>query len=1644
MTEEEVIKIINKIKKDGYGQNIKLNANNCSDRVIDLVNELDEEKFKKFLAYISVYSDISLDVINKFKYKNLIVENIFRDSLRAIHSWKHFFESDELVKLLIENEEFSDSTDIAILYSLFWYGSDVLEKYEKTYNKSIIDDLEKKYIDCLAFHTNYSDQFNSYIDLYTNVLDDEYLLKIINLTPDKTIFEYCYKNLSDEIKNDELKNYKDENDYLEKKRLKNKINWIYKENKIRYLFEILEKIEDLDEEDIEKLESIIDSVNYEEVTKKYTEYYRKIDYSKPICKRFINKITDYMDNNNYIISNYSNFVRKASLDELRIFDKYIDKNIINFIGRGENVVDYVLEKLENDPTYFKEINVDICKYFINYIDSKEKIFKLVSYLDKEQQDNILNTYINFFPEICIDKIKKGESFNYDILIDADEIYCDISEIVNEINSLTTKQFIEFLVRSKFRNVETSFFESLKYNYIIPIHLIKNNLSDEGYNAFFKSYKLLKLFLEYEDLDFYLSNNIIKYIYDNSMDIIEEHPELRELENYKVIQKYVEDNITTAFLFPIESVVPYLSDEKIIDLISGCCYSSVIEKLFEGLSSEKKDEILNEYDGNFELFKNVVYLKKLINDFYESRNDVDLLYNVKAIKNICFSYSNEVWDKIDNDLKNKMDELIDIIKEKNLHGLIDAYFEDYNPDFYDNQFRQKFIKYVFEGLESGLYNAEPNFSFYEKVSEQDLIKVSKYIPKDNLLKNVFNGKNVYNLVMKYFEEDEKYFEDVKVRNYSYVHCNFSYEEIVNLKNHLSEEQYKILFKGKFIEKYPEIKDLYVEYVSNNPNELCEFSHIRYFEDNLYNVLENMTASIFLRITMGLHYFDEFKPNDKEMEIIKKVCNDKIDEVISYTNRIISRGDEEEILKYINYLEDDNFKKFVQGCNSSRVLEKLLPRISGMLYDYAENKFVNECEDAIFGIFFRAPTIFSANIENSKKLSIINKLSVYKIYDIYSNTLNNSFCINYLWNSFEDKSMFDDITYTLMFDDFYNSLSEKRKVVIDEFINNLSNDKYPDLNDYVTNTGDKINLCISIEKNLINDDNIEIVRDLLSKNKYLFSTMDFKLLSDSLSKMGEHFIEKTSRYPLISRKITKLSNNPDKYGLILQLSDYLIKNRKNELYDKEIEIIINFLCANDINISKDSLTEEDLQNIENYILECNISYENMKYNPETYIAQKNNYLDSIIDTIDDIDKLKDIIYQRIFHINKKIVDDFLVSYVTKWDTVKDNSKYNLDDYISKLLYIKNVEDINELREIYSIAKNENNFSYSYYLNTISIMGDTYTENISENIKNKQNGTNVELNIDGTKVSATELLEDFGIFVHSTCAYGEMPLINDNYFDSWNLSNNTANHGICTSYISNSNYGTADVKNTGVMFGFTNIEEGAIPLMAPYDLVTYNSGYTIKSMRNPFYTSLEDIPNYTRHTHNEISLERRINDREIRQPDCIIIFEDMDDNIKQNSIKAYNDFKEKGIDLKIIYIDRVKLASNEAEKIRRECIKYRCTFDLSMLSEIINKYESNICGCDFIGMGRDESKNLFNQDELFMTEEINKLLQDTLDYINDCKDIEIKRNLIETFKSIMDNEQRKFDLISFDGSRGHKFLLYTDEIKDRIDYISNNLVEMNKMIV
>lgn len=1050
------------------------------------------------------------------------------------------------------------------------------------------------------------------------------------------------------------------------------------------------------------------------------------------------------------------------------------------------------------------------------------------------------------------------------------------------------------------------------------------------------------------------------------------------------------------------------------------------------------------DWSFRLFKDTgrtIFLKFIL-DKDEYSNKIANEHILTELTNILFKITENRYDELGSEYQKKLAIFINNFDDDNF---LKYYFKCYMT----YEFQSKEVQNImFNKLKLILENNK--VLMIEELSS-DIIKsndsklldiVISRLSKSDLLLLSIRNPYINNYVLDILQEHPDYFKSVKIDNidkYLMPKLDISYiDKFLKVSNHLTYDQINIYYIPYFINNNSNIREYYKKDVTINYDHLSCLSDLSLFTD--YNDINNILSNIGIKKLMELLLYKSIKSDNDLTEVLRSNLDNRISDIANFIN------DKENVIPptkrviLFKVIHEDKIEELINKINNTEILADLLTKIKGVSYTKIESRLVNLYNNALEHEDFAFTPFFS---NKQKEETFFYKLSFDTLVNLVcyegchsdKNSKKTATHIGYIVAHLDlDINKIFNINVITRIDELLTVLPEdyslKIKAYIDDKYNQLK-DKYPKLNEYVFSYSTKANYVNGIMNNLINDNNYKDLLLLCGKNKFLFDSMNLELLKPVIMQMGTYFIDKTSRYPVIANKLTKIYNsNMNKFNIILELSKKIQIENDNNLYDQKMEMIINYLYNNEIIISEE-ISPSLLSNIEDYILEQSIDpnnkFSNLKI--DNYITNKNKLLDEMISTAKSVEELRSFVFLRYFGLQKDKVDSFLISYVENFDEVADclSVSYPIN-------YINNINLINNsnIEEIKKIILTLPEYTLSDFINIKNIIVNTYNKYISEEIKKNINGSTEKMTINNEVINVEDITASFGIFVHSTGAYGNMPLINDDYFDSWNYNSNTRNHGICTSYISNSSYGTAAVNGSGVMFGFYNIERGSIPLLAPYDLVTKNNGYNISSRRKPYFQTLRKISCFTRHTHNEISIERRIilddGTSILRQPDCIIIFEDMSDEIKANSIKAYNDFKKHGVDIKIKYIDRVKNAENEASKLYEEIIQYENAFDLNLLANIIDRYESNICGCDFLGKTSKKSLNLFDQKKLFQTNKISELLYSTVEYIKNTPDINLRNELLKKFRALLDFEQKKFDLLAHDGHRYHTFELYSEKIKSR----------------
>ena len=1330
---------------------------------------------------------------------------------------------------------------------------------------------------------------------------------------------------------------------------------------------------------------------------------------------------DIEKRNIFILKNLHLFLRTPLIKELYNNKKIIIDYLEEFKGSEYyyGFLNYILK-------VYPQLNFFTQDFIIDYINSNiEQVGCFYKYYDEPLKSNFIIKYLsngnidNFF---LINELSESALNNYFDSLSEDNInklYSTFNNYYGNCNS-----YLEKKLWNSFKNLIQN--DSLNNKFKIIQYFKNIELKKEIFDEL-GLINYVDYFLNYFE---YRNENIFNYVDEDTI--------------FEYCKKQINTN-------NYRNSLKVLPSEKQISIVKLLIEKK--EPYYKYLNILKYEVLSKIYDSNKKIF-GISQIYRLYNEFKDKKYLYDLKDSIISDNNFNFNFNYEII--FDNNF-------IDILSEDEKKIISDKINPKFiiNPNnininnYFFNIYKEKYIEYLLNNTT-------------EKVKIGSNISDSINLFEKDKRKIIINHMSVRDIIEYTLESNDNmnYLLDLLNNNPDLLkNSKFTYDleplfislndeklsQIDFLLDYLTEEQYILFYSMKIIENNKRVRDSFFYNIENN-------KYIPNTRDLLKYIEESDLENLFRKMDINSLYYMYLEDDEKIYKLKIKVLKERINELIDI-NVGFSLS---EIYKYMTNQEKINF---INGVND---IEKLL----GIVYEINEvdktllDKIISLYKKELIDLsinnkkylsYLACPNLNKVNME--QKHYILDNMDIVQLFNLFSNSQdydvgNKIFdCITKDINIIISDNLNESMIYYL------NIIDEERKKYIIDSIDNLINnnelynnyfkDKVKDF-DII----DKINYLYLYQNGYL-EKNKEIIQNLLNTNPFLFKTLRSPLLNEEILKMDMHFLSKASKYKKIQNELKILESDINALNFFVNASEKVLNSNCSEVvYDKQISMIIEYLISNKSKLKDfdyNTINNDNINDVIAYILCDYVNIDNRivfkkwyetidemyDININDYVIERRNKCDEAFNKTQNLDDMKNIYFNKYFCMSLTDAYDFYQKYVINYDKVM---KYAKNDnpllFVNLISKIININDPITLREKY--FSNEIFFDITDIFEIESIMSQAYFDSLANDYHDKQEGDIISKRIkdkEGNELDLemTELIDNFGILVHSTCAYGEMPMINDDYFDSWNYNPNTENHGICTSYITNSSYGTADVTGNGVMFGFTSLKNNSIAEYSPYDLATRNSGFNIVCNYAPFYTTLDEIDDYTRHTHNEFDLERRIPDDEYFcvQPDCIVILDDMDDSIKANSIKAYQDFKKHGIELKIIYIDRVKIANMEAEKIKNMIGEYINNNDLNLLKEIINKYESNICGCDYLSTGNEKSKNLFDKDALFMTETIEKLLFDTLDSIISLND---KDGLIY-FKSILDNEQFKFDLLDDKNpERKHTFKLYSDELKERI----NNALE------
>ena len=1318
--------------------------------------------------------------------------------------------------------------------------------------------------------------------------------------------------------------------------------------------------------------------------------------------------------------------KESALDKLyRVRDKFKEEY------KDTKDIELMIDVLEHDDeTLLDKMSLEGCAYFFRFVNYEyyyDIFVGLLFEIFTSDKDEIKKTYIstNLIPS----KLLNDEEFLEVILKQNDEILENFCNYRFDGTSLD----VLCKILNRMSKMDCDFFKiqcDSKKSFIAQnIDYSKKIVTSEDFinkSRYIESIYLKKMFnnCKTEFLNFSIDDKILLVDKIDNKKFQKELFDCFDLKNYpnKLTSNLVtlldKDTLIKKIIEGEYKYVSYLNSNEQLELLND-----------ERINPDYIVEYLNDevIISNLNINPTIVPPSVYIRIYNNGRNIKieeylkNLLLNAKYIED-----DGIILSLIDSSiLKSFSDEEIDNLVKK--IRKIDSPFIYFNVNKVSNErLYNDILELIFNTVDFKSYSQKIKLSLSDlyKFPQEYRERILENLDKNYLVSCCLTNNDEFKMLCELLNWNNKYFEDETFE----LQMNISSNEKINfdkkyliLKEYLNESQINNLFFSNktILENSKIIKSDFINYVKKDIDNLNNISLVRF----LPNV---MHKDILLNVPINL--FVETIPYDYNQFFDINIVDERIDEIINYVNL-------HDVMVYtVEYIytlfNDDNKNKFIDSISfdfafyiyknaikdkidKKRVFRKLFSNKDKLL-DFDENVF-NSFDADDYELFTEI-----SSLGNIVKACLVSNNKYLK--DDFSKKIKDNF-----------ELLLDPCVY-INIDNLVSILDEEIVSFIkDNALKKIENFKfYYNLYDNEQlSIGSMLSILYGISQSYINEDNTAYLYSMYSKDKYFFANLDFRLLRRDIYSLGDKFVSKLLRYPNVVNEICNILNSDkcDEFkSIILYLDDM---DLSFEAYSSILEMTI-YYC----NTNKDNNNCDNPKALLDYIVSSSASTEKLlsklKFD-SNYLESKEKIVDYWIQKNTNLEELKDLVYEKIYGIGSQAVKNVINKYKIDCDLIQnylENSFCNI--YMSIQEAIEDLESVEEIHKFCNEVKTR--YTVIDYFIFEDSMKKAYTKLIEKQNNEKVPVTDKKIiTIDNNTIEVTEYIDNFGIFTHSTCAYGSMKLIDDDYYLSWNNNPNTNNNGICTAYITNSNMSSAPISGNGVLFGFTKIKSNQIGLYAPYDLNSSNSLFGLFTSHNEHYVSLDNLPNYTRHTHNEIVFYRKIFNNNL-QPDCVIIFEDMPEYVKMNSLKAVEDFKQHGVDLQIIYIDRTRVISNEVVALAHDIKEYLNTYDLELLGNILNRYNTNMCSLVYL--------NNIDCDELFITNSMKQLLNDTIDHIMEIDDNNLKSSEIIGFIDIINNEQSKYDLLEENYyGKSNEFDLFTLDLKNRISELEKMLLSNYK---
>lgn len=760
------------------------------------------------------------------------------------------------------------------------------------------------------------------------------------------------------------------------------------------------------------------------------------------------------------------------------------------------------------------------------------------------------------------------------------------------------------------------------------------------------------------------------------------------------------------------------------------------------------------------------------------------------------------------------------------------------------------------------------------------------------------------------------------------------------------------------------------------------------DEMYNIIINLINQDYNNIqyisNMCLNSIFAYEPDKKTLDLILENLSKNPDSI-----KLLKRSNKT-LFKYLNQSEDKRFEKLIiqEVQKDVMYLEHFIDQIG--IFDY-NKKIISLLQSKVNDPKFKqlAPEILKNN-----RLDYLSPLFLHKI--IIPAIDNDITLIQYVnFEYVQDnvtkeiyKIFFKHLKTDLSLFKYYKGNDERIEIFylenggkIDEEIiasMNINEERLSLKKDDIINIINKYNTNSSEEI-------FNLFRYIVRNNDEFFKTFELSLLEEQYltifrnpytNKINANLLRVLGRYKEISTQIKNiLINKDEKFINVLREIFHTFAHNEYD-YGYVISSLLNSLETDKIKIfnivAESFATIEDKKRvIENliYILSTNnivpinsiedvINYEQLQDEKCSNIITNNEEYT--------LSEVKEAIFLEKFGIDLKTAIDLQQKYGSDLD-VKDIELNEKDKQLITILEaintILNCDDKKRLIISYFHTNNKVsiNLSESYKLDAeIRKMYARALNSKLLQVKNlKSAGLEEYYDIPMYFAFDENNPQPFNILLTCLGAYTDYKKPK-NYKTDW-LRPKEMFHGFCTSLISNEMMGTAQMNYA--CLAFTDIPEENLLLQAPFDIASRGAVQTISPITNLSNDRLQflfpkQMINSTRHTHNEIVIERLLKEGKIKPSYVIFMTEnfsltklmtekatfkkiDKSSEISrwENALQAAKDFG-----IPIVIVDRGKVKKYEAserEKLFQEFAKAKEESTKSLYNLLI-RIQNNRAGC------------------------------------------------------------------------------------------------------